>query len=251
MLYAQHPLSEIPLGFVTANQPLPYARHLFGTREHSAAKTTDTLHALVESFGPIASMHQVHGARVVEVQESGHEPECDAIITRNPDLWLAVKTADCVPILISSPYAVAAVHAGWRSAEAGILPLTIEKLCSTSNHGPEELTFALGPCLQQANFEVEAAFIHRFAGEFGVHNASHYFNATADKHKMLMDLPGLLMAQARAAGALDIQLHSVGRCTYAQPAKYHSHRRHTHELAQGIDTPCWRQVSLIRRLGGL
>jgi YfiH family protein len=248
MLYAQHPLSETPSGFGTANQPLPYARHLFGTRAHSHAQADETMHALIERFGPMAWMHQVHGARVVRVEGAEKVPECDALYTSNPELWLAVKTADCVPILVSSPHAVAAVHAGWRSAESGILPATITALCTDFGMGAEDLHLAFGPCLQQDHFEVEASFIEKFNGQFGVTNAARYFRPAAQTGKLLMDLPNILIAQAKALGVLDIHITQLKTCTYTNAAHYHSHRRHTHELAKGIDEPCWRQVSLIRRL---
>lgn len=233
---------------MTANQPLPYARHLFGTRAHSHPTADETLHALLERFGPIASMHQVHGNTVRRMEEAGKAQECDAIYTSNPELWLAVKTADCVPILISSPHAVAAVHAGWRSAESGILPNTLEALCADFVQGPEDLHLAIGPCLQQSNFEVEEAFVEKFEGQFGVNNAQRFFSQGASKGKFLMDLPALLIAQAKAFGVLDIHITQQKVCTYEHAELYHSHRRHTHELQQGIDNPCWRQISLIRRM---
>lgn len=248
MLYAQHPLSEIPAGFLTASAPLPYARHIFGTRENTHADSTETIRGLVERFGAMAWMQQVHGARVVQVANSGQVPECDAIITDNPTLWLAVKTADCVPILISSPHAVAAVHAGWRSAEAGILPKTIAALCRTFNLAPDDLHLAFGPCLSQANFEVEADFLRKFDGQHGVRDASRFFSPGATPDKALLDLPGILTAQAKAAGCLDIHLHHVNRCTYAEPAVFNSYRRHTHEKHRGTASSYAVQVSLIRRL---
>ena len=248
MLYAQHPLSEIPAGFLTASAPLPYARHIFGTRENTHADSAETIRGLVERFGQIAWMQQVHGPRIMQVSQSGNVPECDAIITSNPNLWLAVKTADCVPILISSPHAVAAVHAGWRSAEAGILPKTIEALCSNFNLSPDDLHLAFGPCLSQTNFEVEADFINKFSGQYGVRDASHFFSPGLANGKVLMDLPGLLTVQAKAAGCLDIHLHQVNRCTYAEPTVFNSYRRHTHEKQRGEASNYAVQVSLIRRL---
>jgi YfiH family protein len=248
MLYAQHPLSEIPAGFLTASSPLPYARHIFGTRENTHADSTATLHGLMERFGQMAWMQQVHGARVMAVEQPGNVPECDAIITSNPNLWLAVKTADCVPILISSAYAVAAVHAGWRSAEAGILPNTIAALCRNFNLAPEDLHLAFGPCLSQPNFEVEATFIDKFQGQFGVRDAARFFAPAPTAPKVLMDLPGLLAAQAKAAGCLDIHVHQVKRCTYAEPAVFNSYRRHTHAQQRGEPSSYAVQVSLIRRL---
>ena len=70
---------------------------------------------------------QVHGAdiRTVRSQQDadqkpgllGDDQYCDALISNTPNVLLAVKTADCVPILLGDRIsgAFAAVHAGWRS----------------------------------------------------------------------------------------------------------------------------------------
>lgn len=50
-------------------------------------------------------------------------PEADAVVTNVPGLAIGVLTADCAPVLLADPRAkvVAAVHAGWRGAKAGVL----------------------------------------------------------------------------------------------------------------------------------
>jgi len=75
-------------------------------------------------------MNQVHGSRVVEIDESSSyldEPEADALFTRRSGIALAVLTADCIPLLLSSPSAIAAVHIGRKGLIAGVLEATLEK----------------------------------------------------------------------------------------------------------------------------
>jgi copper oxidase (laccase) domain-containing protein len=62
----------------------------------------------------LATAGQVHGARVVEVVAPGHHDDCDALVTRRPDVVLAVTTADCMSLLYRAPGVVAAAHSGWR-----------------------------------------------------------------------------------------------------------------------------------------
>src|SRR6218665_2058848 len=116
-------------GYLSGRKQLPYAQHVFGTRAEASVNAASAIRNAVERLGAIAHMQQVHGNKVVYAHTSGLYEECDAIYTDKPDLWLAVKTADCVPLLISSPNAVAAVHAGWRGLEAGVIPATIKQLC--------------------------------------------------------------------------------------------------------------------------
>lgn len=229
MLYAEHPMTHIPTGFLTAGKPMPGAQYIFGTRAEG------NIGALTERLGPVAHMQQVHGNRVSYATGSGLYEDCDALYTDHDNLWLAVKTADCAPVLISSPVAVAAVHAGWRGLQAEIIPHTIQVLCDEFGQTPEDLHMALGPCLTQKHFEVESTF----RDYFDVPHAERFFTANRPGH-VLMDFPGLIRAQALAAGILDIHFHGLNRCTFDEGTTFHSYRRDKQEAG--------RQISLIRKL---
>ena len=81
---------------------------------------------------PVQLMNQVHGTTIVEVFELGTEPEADALVTRVPGLRIAVKTADCIPLVMADEGAgvAAAVHAGWRGLTADIIPKVLDRLAS-------------------------------------------------------------------------------------------------------------------------
>jgi YfiH family protein len=238
MLYAEHPMTHVPTGFLTANKPLPYSQHIFGTKADKALNADLSVGAAAERFGAIAHMRQVHGKRVVYAESSGLHEDCDAIYTDQPNLWLAVKTADCAPVLISSPAAVAAVHVGWRGLQAEVLPATIAALCNQFDQTPEDLHLAVGPCLSQTNFEVEDHFQHYF----NVHKPERFFAHHREGH-VLMDMTGLVRAQAIKHGLLDIHIHTLPRCTFAEADTFHSYRRDK--------TNAGRQLSLIQRISNV
>lgn len=224
-----------PTGFLTTNKPLPYAQHIFGTK---GDKTNNAdIRRYTERLGPIAHMGQVHGNRVMHVGTSGISDDCDAIFTHAPDVWLAVKTADCAPILMSSPHAVAAVHAGWRGLENGIIEATIDTLCEHFDMTPDDIHVALGPCISQPHYEVDARFGDIFPPRF--------MHASDNDDKLMLDIAGIVRHQTLKAGVLDIHFHDIRRCTYADAATFHSHRRSTHE---GNPAACGRQLSLVKRL---
>lgn len=235
-------MTHIPAGFITASKPLPHAQHIFGTRAETMADSNATVRAATERFGAIAHMRQVHGNRVTYATTSGLYEDCDAIYTDAENLWLAVKTADCAPVLISSQAAVAAVHVGWRGLQAEILPEVIQTLCDEFNQTPEDLHLALGPCLSQPNFEVENEFQHYF----NIPNAQRFFMPSDNPGRVMMDFPALVRAQALKNGILDIHFHTVGRCTYAEQNTFNSYRRHR----QGKDSSYAVQLSLIQKLPG-
>lgn len=65
---------------------------------------------------------------------------------------LCVKTADCVPILLSSKDGneVSAVHAGWRGTVADIVTRAAEKFTCPK----EDILCAIGPCIGVCCYEV-------------------------------------------------------------------------------------------------
>ena len=106
-----------------------------------------------------AWMRQVHGTDVLEVDASGPAGVGDALLTLRPALPLAVRTADCVPIVLHGEDAVSVVHAGWRGLVAGVVERTREALQRAGT--PAERAAigpAIGPCCYEVGDEVIAAF---------------------------------------------------------------------------------------------
>lgn len=100
---------------------------------------------------PAQRMNQVHGTTIVEVFEYGDAPEADALVTRVPGLRIAVKTADCIPLVMVDEVAgvVAAVHAGWRGLTADIIPKVLARLVEMGAV-MERIKVAVGPSLGTA-----------------------------------------------------------------------------------------------------
>ncbi|MFT5586407.1 MAG: YfiH family protein [Cognaticolwellia sp.] len=106
----------------------------------------------------LAICDQVHGCGVVVVDE-GQGPlhtvaQGDALVTTTQGVWIAVRTADCVPILLAAPGGVAAVHAGWRGTVASIVGEAVESLCAQAGCAPSEVRAAIGPCISLDAYEV-------------------------------------------------------------------------------------------------
>ena len=160
-------------------------------------------------------LKQVHGDRVVTLPT----PVCeaDAAISRTPGAFCAVMTADCVPILVSnlSGTEVAAIHAGWKGLESGIIANTINAMHSDAS----ALIAWIGPAISADNYEVDNKLAQRF---YDVPNA--VLTKAADK--ALLDLP--LIAQWQLCHAGVSKVVQSQHCTYADDARFYSHRRATH-----------------------
>lgn len=182
-------------------------------------------------------LRQVHSARVVVLHEPCPDPppEADALVTREAGLVLAIVTADCAPVLLADEEAgvVGAAHAGWRGALGGILGETVSAMVRLGAR-PERIVAAIGPCIAQASYEVDAGLRDRFPAD-----AMQWFAPAARAGHWLFDLPGFVGAELRRAGVDAV--YDLRQDTYAQPHRFHSYRRATHggEPADG------RQVSMI------
>jgi polyphenol oxidase len=172
--------------------------------------------------------YQVHSPHVVVADTPWTpqaRPRADAIVTRMPALAIGVTTADCGPILLAEPRArvIAAAHAGWRGALAGIVEATInamEQLGAVRS----QIRAVLGPMIRQPNYEVGSDLISRFAAEDPAN--SRFFLPAGRAEHALFDLAGYITARLLRAGVAGVE--DVGLCTYADPPRFFSFRRATH-----------------------
>ena len=127
-------------------------------------------------------------------------------------------TADCLPILICNRDGseVAAVHAGWRGLQAGVIQGTLARMKSSS----EQLQAWIGPGISQDNFEVgeevRSAFID------SMQDAETLFKENRKGH-WLCDLAGLAERVLQRQGVVDVYRH-LG-CSYRDTDHFFSYRR--------------------------
>jgi YfiH family protein len=181
--------------------------------------TRHNLHLLLDDFAPgaeLCDLVQVHGADVVEVDPRSPvaRPEGDALVTRQPDVVLMVRAADCVPVLFHAPGAgaVAAAHCGRPGLLAGVVPRTIERLRSW---GATEVTAWIGPSVCGACYEVPGEMQDEVAAAVPAARATTSWGTPS------LDLAAGVRAQLEAG---DVTVVDVSRCTRESPDLY-SYRR--------------------------
>ena len=108
------------------------------------------------------SAEQAHGAgvAVVSAREAGQMiPSVDALITREKNLSLVVRVADCGPVWIhcGKTGAIGLVHSGRKGTEAGVVPATIRRMKQEFGSDPEEMMALLGPCIRPPYYDVDFA----------------------------------------------------------------------------------------------
>jgi polyphenol oxidase len=180
----------------------------------------DALEWLVHGFGTrsaylpaqLTTLKQIHSATCVFAEgRSGALGEGDALLDNTPGSTLAIKTADCVPILLVDERlrAVAAVHAGWRGTVAGIAQRAVAAMRQRFGSSPADLHAALGPAIGKCCYEVGP----EVAIHFGAHGRAR------------VDLTDANRGQLLAAGLSENHIYAAGLCTMCLPEQFHSYRR--------------------------
>lgn len=182
-----------------------------------------------------AWLQQVHGTAVVVEPGTDERPEADASITRTPGKVLAIRTADCLPVVFAARDGseVAAAHAGWRGLSAGVLEATIAAMRTTSEDIVAWMGPAAGPGAYEIGAEVRDAFVARDAG------AAAAFEPTKPGH-WRVDLYALARRRMLAAGMRAEAIHGGGLCTISDPSRFHSYRRD--RATERMATLAWLQA---------
>jgi len=184
------------------------------------------LKALGVSGNGLVTAFQVHSPDVAVVSTPGENPgRVDAMVTKTPGLALGVLTADCAPVLFCDADAgiAAAAHAGWKGALAGVLEAVIaamEGLGAKTN----TISAAIGPCIQQASYEVGEDFRDTFTEEHTANRA--YFSPGSRDGHFQFDLAGFTGSRLKALGLKSVA--ALDFDTYADEALFFSYRRNTH-----------------------
>jgi len=186
------------------------------------------LAALDLDGGGLATLHQVHSPDAVVAQASwaaGERPKADAVVTRTPGLAVGVLTADCAPVLLADGAAgvVAAAHAGWRGALAGVLASCVARM-EGEGADRRRIAAAVGPCIGPESYAVGPEFIGPFL-DVDADNA-RFFRPLPDGDGHLFDLAGHVAATLTALGLTAVA--TVGGDTCADAARFFSHRRARH-----------------------
>jgi YfiH family protein len=180
---------------------------------------------LQSKYGAVQFMNQVHGSRIAIIESVTDEvPTADALVTGIAGITLAVMVADCIPLLLISPEAVAAVHVGRRGLVNGVAIRTIDLM---REMGATQIRAELGPAICGSCYEVspevadEVLSLHPLA------------LAQTPAGTPSLDLPKALKASLNLAGISEIMDSQI--CTVESPDHF-SYRR---------DGVTGRQVGLV------
>lgn len=230
-----------PWGWVLTCAPLTrLGRHGFTARDLDPGRGAGPDAAWVSIAAwlgvPVASLwrlDQVHGCRALRVEASALPsgealPSADAAITTRSDVAVAVKAADCVPILLAHPGgAVAAVHAGWRGTAQGIAGKTVTDLAAAAGGSVGDIVAAIGPSVGPCCYEVGAEVREMFhVAGFAETDLDRWFLPAASvRATHVLDMWRSNRDQLIAAGVDPANIHVAGLCTATHSDWLWSYRR--------------------------
>lgn len=172
------------------------------------------------------TVFQVHSADVVVAPDQANVSQrADGMVSNTPGIALGILTADCAPILFCDAGAgvIGAAHSGWKGAIGGIAANTISEM-EKLGANRENICATVGPCISQQNYEVGEEFFENFIAEDPSY--TRFFANGADG-KYQFDLPSFCLVSLRDAGVQSADW--TGHCTYAEPDRFYSYRRTTHQ----------------------
>ena len=220
--------ADTPSGPVLKCRPLErITPHLFTTRQLPLSSAGDWRRAgaLLGATRHV-TLNQVHGRDVITVRRGVALPpdrqDADALVSNDPDVAIAVRAADCVPLLIadSKTGVSAAVHAGWRGTAAGAATAALEALTREFGSRPDEVTVAIGPSIGPCCYEVGSELVDAFAAAgHARHLVDRWFVArpaprgSHERTRLRLDIAGANRDQLILAGVPEQNIHDCGLCT--------------------------------------
>ena len=194
------------------------------------------------------------GSNTADLASASHQGNCtgDALVTGSEGILLAVKTADCMPILLVDKKfrTVAAVHAGWRGALGRIIEKTVGDMYRQFGTRPENLVAVVGPSIRGCCYEVGDDVVDAFCGAFP--KSDSFFQIPAPDSdrpgleqrrqtlfmlqappghgpeapvKAHLDLVAVARSQLQAAGISDSAIYVADYCTACRTDLFFSYRK--------------------------
>jgi polyphenol oxidase len=199
---------------VDALDAFPWLVHGFGTRRSEIPRL----------FANLATLKQIHSSTCLSANGcAGQVGEGDALVENTPGAVVAVKTADCIPILLVDERlrAVAAVHAGWRGTAAGIAGQAVDAMRERFGASADDLHAAIGPGIGECCYEVGpevAAAVARARPPWTT-------QGMAAGHAAHLNLAEENRLQLLEAGVTAGRIYASNLCTKCLSGDFHSFRR--------------------------
>lgn len=194
-----------------------------GDNDHNIDANLENLIATTGLSSPPHQSRQKHGSKAIwctGLADKQHA-EADILLTDQAGTALAVRTADCLPILLADPKngIAAAVHAGWRGTA---LQLAITAIRQMQSRGAKakNIIASLGPCIGPCCFTIDAVTANKLSTS--VTGAEQYINRDRGITANLREINAL---QLMSCGLTANHIEHINACTACDNKHFFSYRR--------------------------
>ncbi len=144
--------------------------------------------------------------------------EYDGLITNCPDRFLAILTADCLPIFVvdQKKKVIAAIHAGRQGTALHITAKALRKMKEVFGCQSENLLIGIGPSIGPFCYEIDEKVLRE---------EWKPFSASKGGGKWLVDLVQINIAQMKNEGIQEEQIFRIDLCTHCHSDLYFSYRK--------------------------
>jgi polyphenol oxidase len=172
---------------------------------------------------------QTHGKQIGIVNQHNINEDfeaTDALITSMRGVFIGVKTADCVPVLLydTETKTIAAVHSGWRGTVQNITGETLRTMHNHFGTQPKHVRAAIGPCIGAGNYEVGTEVVAQFEKLFSPKQLNELVEPLGNG-KALLNLKAAIELQISAMGVPVSQIERSSECTFSADQLFYSARR--------------------------
>jgi polyphenol oxidase len=170
---------------------------------------------------------QMHGAHAICIDDQRADTiastEADALITNRNDILIGVLIADCFPLLVADTFGTlcAAVHAGRKGIESGIIQNTLSIITRDKNVPVEHLKVGVGPGISKTAYTVDRKTAQSFLNRTSAFNSE----PPIQKNKVELDLRSIIHKILTSSGVKDDNIEHIDLCTCSNSDLFFSYRR--------------------------
>lgn len=207
-------------------------RHSFSSLNVSFGFTGKSLPIKKENYYFLKQTHSTDHVRACDQNNNlytGDRTQGDAIYTLDKKI-VAVKTADCLPILVTDldcQYTIA-IHAGWRGLSSGIIERSLSSINKNYNIPLDQMVVFMGPCISFDFFEIGPEVLNIFEKKsFNLMSASSfsscYKKGKGDRY--FFSLRYYAFFSLKNLGVKETNISALNTCTYLKAKLWYSYRR--------------------------
>lgn len=212
--YSQGILKGFNLGYTVGDNP------------QNVTKNIELLqNSITNNQSKIVFPKQTHSKNIGIVENDQKTfPNTDALITNIPGICIAIRTADCVPVLLFDPVqkVVAAIHSGWKGTIQRISQKTIELMQHKFGTKPQNIVAGIGPSIGPDVYEVGPEVADQYKEQFPNNNL---LASIQDSDKSLLNLWEANKQILMESGLSEENIEIAKMCTYSNTELFYSARR--------------------------